>query len=421
MALDISVPFGKIVSKVNSTNPNLARKILKLGWQAMNIKLRRFPDKRLTKADQYLSDIMMQAMIAPLKEPHNSALVSIFTPCELLQEVGLNPYNAETYSSYISASCIEAQMLKSATDAGASETLCSYHRIFLGGAISSLMPKPRCIVYTNLACDANMISFKKISEIFKVPIFYIDVPANQDDSSITYVANQLRELKSFLEEISGKKIDESNLIKRVEVSRNSLNDYRKFQRLRADYHVPTDVVSPLYCCMSNNILLGTNKQRAFTKMLVDGLKDLEPKRGKHIYWMHTIPFWSSVIKDIFEFSDRVQIVGDEIGEVCDCDFDPADPYEAMAKRMVYNILNGSAKRRIEAGIKHAKIAGADGAIWFNHWGCKHTIGSSILAKKLFEEAGIPLLVLDGDGCDKSHGGEGQTSTRINAFLEMLDG
>ena len=65
-------------------------------------------------------------------------------------------------------------------------------------------------------------------------------------------------------------------------------------------------------------------------------------------------------------------------------------------------------------------AGADGAVWFGHWGCKHTLGAAQLAKRKFEEQGIPLLILDGDGCDRSHGGEGQTSTRLGAFLEMLN-
>ena len=52
--------------------------------------------------------------------------------------------------------------------------------------------------------------------------------------------------------------------------------------------------------------------------------------------------------------------------------------------------------------------------------CKHTLGAAQLAKRKFEEQGIPLLTLDGDGCDRSHGGEGQTSTRLGAFLEMLN-
>ena len=44
--------------------------------------------------------------------------------------------------------------------------------------------------------------------------------------------------------------------------------------------------------------------------------------------------------------------------------------------MVYHALNGSAIRRIEAGIRHAKETGADGAVWFGHWGCKHTLGAA---------------------------------------------
>ena len=91
----------------------------------------------------------------------------------------------------------------------------------------------------------------------------------------------------------------------------------------------------------------------------------------------------------------------------------------MAIRLIYHALNGPISRRINAGIRHAKQAGADGVVWFNHWGCKHTLGGSRIAKKRFEEAGLPTLILDGDGCDRSHGGEGQTSTRLGAFLEML--
>lgn len=41
-------------------------------------------------------------------------------------------------------------------------------------------------------------------------------------------------------------------------------------------------------------------------------------------------------------------------------------------------------------------------------------------QKRFEEAGLPCLVLDGDGVDPAHGGEGQTATRMGAFVEMLE-
>ena len=69
------------------------------------------------------------------------------------------------------------------------------------------------------------------------------------------------------------------------------------------------------------------------------------------------------------------------------EFDPAQPFEAMAKRMVHRALNGGIKRRIETGIYHAKQVKADGAVWFAHWGCKHTLGGAQIAKRMFEEGG----------------------------------
>ena len=47
------------------------------------------------------------------------------------------------------------------------------------------------------------------------------------------------------------------------------------------------------------------------------------------------------------------------------------------------------------------------------------MGASQLAKRELEAAGIPVLVLDGDGCHRANNAEGQASTRMGAFLEML--
>jgi benzoyl-CoA reductase/2-hydroxyglutaryl-CoA dehydratase subunit BcrC/BadD/HgdB len=56
---------------------------------------------------------------------------------------------------------------------------------------------------------------------------------------------------------------------------------------------------------------------------------------------------------------------------------------------------------------------------FCHWGCKETAGASQLMRRQIEEAGWPVLVLDGDGCDRDNCMEGQMSTRFSAFLELL--
>lgn len=412
--------FGRTVEAWSSQRPERARKLLRTGWEAQNLKNHFKPDKRLQPADRQLACIMMDAMLAPLQNPEQSAMVSVFTPCEMLQEAGLNPYNVEAFSCYLSGSQAERAFLQQAENTGISETLCSYHKTFLGAAQRGLLPKPRCIVYTNLTCDANLVTFRTLSQLYHVPAFAIDVPMQQNQDNVDYVAAQLRALAAFLQEHTGKAIDEEALKVRLRRSKRTLEKYRTYQQKRADRYVPTDLVTPLYCGMTNNILLGTEQVEAYVDELLKDVEKAPAAKGKRIYWMHTIPFWSGAVKEDLLFQEGAQIVGCELSEVAEPDFDPEHPFEAMAHRMVYHALNGNAGRRIEAGIRHAKQVGADGVVWFDHWGCKHTLGAAQLAKKKFEEAGLPLLILDGDGCDRSHGGEGQTSTRLGAFLEMLN-
>lgn len=419
--MQIIETFGHYVENLTNTKPDSARWLLKTGWEAQNLKFRYVQDKRLMPADRHLANLMMDTMLRPLQKPEDSVIVSIFTPCEMMQEVGLHPYNVEGFSCYLSASKAERAFLQQAENQGIAETLCSYHKTFLGAAQKGLLPKPQCIVYTNLTCDANLLTFRTLADFYQVPVFAIDVPWNQTEENVQYVADQLRDLKVFLEKNTGKTISEDRLKERLVCSKRTLENYRKYQQLRADRYVPSDLVTPLYAGMTNNILLGTAEEEKYTQMLLEDIKKAPAAKGKHIYWMHTIPFWSDAVRQELCFSEKAQIVGCELAETCEPDFDPENPFEAMAERMVYHSLNGSALRRIEAGIRHAKQAGADGAVWFGHWGCKHTLGAAQIAKKKFEEAGLPLLILDGDGCDRSHGGEGQTSTRLGAFLEMLGG
>ena len=97
----------------------------------------------------------------------------------------------------------------------------------------------------------------------------------------------------------------------------------------------------------------------------------------------------------------------------------SDPYEAMAEKMVNCIYNGSVKQRIRRAEELAELTEADGGILFAHWGCKNTIGASGLIRNSLEKAGLPTIVLDGDGCNPANTSDGQVSTRLQAYLEML--
>ena len=127
------------------------------------------------------------------------------------------------------------------------------------------------------------------------------------------------------------------------------------------------------------------------------------------------------MKAIFESGEHCELVGADISHDYLGDLDPERPFESMARRVVDSINNGPARRRIDAAVRAAKDLRADGVVLFCHWGCKQTMGLSQFAKQRMEAEGLPTLVLDGDGCDARNVADGQMVTRVNAFLEQLEG
>ena len=95
------------------------------------------------------------------------------------------------------------------------------------------------------------------------------------------------------------------------------------------------------------------------------------------------------------------------------------PYAGTCVKNVLMIYYGSVNQRIEEAKELADTVGADGAVLFAHWGCKNTIGASSLIKRSLEREGLPTMVLDGDGCNPANASDGQISTRLQAFVEML--
>ena len=367
--------FGAKVGALSETNPQRARALLSAGFRANGVK-NKVAGKKATKSDRMLFQLVNHAMVDCLANPQQNVMVSLFTPCEMLHLQGLHPYSCEAFSSYLSGSMAEQPFLRQAEDTGIPNSLCSYHKIFIGAAQRGLMPKPRFILSTSLACDANTLTFRHMAEFYGVPHFALDVPFESSPQAVDYVAGQLRQMGQFLAQQTGIPVDEGELVRAVARSQRTM---ALFQR------------------------------------------GLEKRRGKQLLWIHTTPYWVAPLRQLFAQSTRVQIAACDMSYEGIVEADPTKPYEAMARRLVYSPFNGPAQRRIDRALAMAQTVGADGAIWFCHWGCKHTLGGARLGKKRFEEAGLPTLLLDGDSCDRGFGGEGQAATRVEAFLEVLEG
>lgn len=126
------------------------------------------------------------------------------------------------------------------------------------------------------------------------------------------------------------------------------------------------------------------------------------------------------MRELFNESERYQVIACDLNFEGLVEIDPDRPYESMARRLVESSFNGSAERRIQKALEMARALDVDGAVCFCHWGCKQTMGASAAIKRELEAAGFPTLILNGDGCDRSNSSDGQVSTRMGAFLEMLE-
>jgi len=99
--------------------------------------------------------------------------------------------------------------------------------------------------------------------------------------------------------------------------------------------------------------------------------------------------------------------------------DPHDPFSSLAAKVGGHFLVGPVERRASYLASLAEEYRLEGAIHFNHWGCRQSCGGAQLVKQALQEKGIPTLILDGDCVDEREYQEGQISTRLEAFLESL--
>lgn len=417
--MDVIEKFGQIVGEMAWKEPEKARRLLLTGYRLQEKRLQLFPDRKLPASGGFAAQVVMKNMIKALAKPENAAMVSIFVPGELLWAAGLTPYSAEALSCFMAGTKCEQAFLKKTEEEGFPETMCSYHRVFLGAALTKLLPKPRCMVYTNLACDGNMMTFPYLKQEQQLPGFFIEVPYEKNQDSVAYVAGQLRELKGFLEEMTGKEIPEERVKEAVENSRKAADNYHAQLLLRKEHDPVTTLTNELYAIFMCHLLAGSEESVKYTGMLLQDVKKAPKGEGLHILWMHIMPFMQKPVRELFNYSDTIHLSA--------CDFvvdgfrqmQAADPYEAMAEKMVYSIYNGRVEEKLQAEKELARLTGADGGILFAHWGCKEIIGASELIKEALEKAGLPTMVLNGDGCNPVNTSDGQASTRLQAFVEML--
>lgn len=412
--------YGAFIKKAAPRHQTAAFRMIKTGLQLEKIRTKYFLDKRIPNAYRYLNHYAIHSVLKALQKPEQSAWVNLFTPVEILQCFDLACLSAEAMSSYLSGFYIEDALIDYAESEGIAGTLCSYHKTFIGAVDSGIIPKAAFATTTSMICDANINTFRHLSRKHQVPCFMLDIPDTYSKEGCRYVTGQLQELISMLEDLFHRPLDEQRLTKTLIRENQSKQYYLDFLKLAARKDDPSTLTLQMFMLFATHLNIGTPQILHFFKLLYEGIKDAPDFHGKKLFWVHLFPYYQETLQAYFNLNDNYQILTTEMNLDYMEPLDTAHPLEALAKKMICNLYNGSYQRKADFCAQTAKKLQVDGVINFCHWGCKQSSGGVMLLRETMRKHDLPLLVLDGDGMDRRNSHDGQIKTRLEAFLELLD-
>ena len=412
--------YGNIIKHYQSSHPAVSRRMIEAGLFLERFRAKHLSDKRIPKAYIELNTLAVGQILHGLTHPETTAWTNLFTPVEILQCFDLFCLSAEALSSFWSGFFIEDRFIDDAEAAGIAPTLCSYHKCFLGSALSDVMRKPSFAVTTSTVCDANFNTFRFIEKQCRIPTVFLDIPAVSTPESRQYVVEQLKELICALESHTGKSFDIDQLREVLTRENRSKELYLQYLQEKALKTYPTTLTLQMYELFATHLAIGSPEALHFFQSLYDEIQKCPDFHGKRIYWVHLLPFYHESLRNVLNLSDTWQLQGFEMNVDFIDPLDLKDPLTALADKLIRNIYNRPFADKIDLVLHMAKALRSDGLIHFCHWGCKQSVGGAMHLKKAVTDAGFPILLLDGDAIDRRNSADGQIRTRLDAFLELLN-
>jgi benzoyl-CoA reductase/2-hydroxyglutaryl-CoA dehydratase subunit BcrC/BadD/HgdB len=354
--------------------------------------------------------------------------VSYLFPTEILSSYGITPMIPEIGSATLTGSDLRDAVEAAAARMRLARDVCTYHRTALAAVENDMLPAPSMCLGTTPLCLGKECLLEMLATRHHVPFREIRVPLPPDEGEATPevvadVAEQIRVLHDDIGRWTGRKPD---LRKAMELSNRASAAWGHVMRERLAGRLEMNGRRTFATVFLGQLLWGTEAgAKDFERLLTDrGRRDLMApvldggRKLKRLLWLHTVPHHD---KDLFELLENrgAVVIFEEMGQMHLETIDPEDPFPGLAKRLTDNALWGTSARRARLNLALAKQLRVDGAVHFNHWGCRHGLGSVPVVRSAFMEAGIPFLAIDGDALARGGPNQEKSMQAMESFLELL--
>jgi benzoyl-CoA reductase/2-hydroxyglutaryl-CoA dehydratase subunit BcrC/BadD/HgdB len=357
-------------------------------------------------------------------------------PIEFFLPLGIMPLFNELYSTVVGIiSNDNQQFLSISDDIGFPCYNCSYYRTFYGMVEVGAWPMPDFVVYSSSPCDQTPKGQEMAAKQMGVPSFGLDRPYKIfTPQSMAYWLKEHKALIRFLEEQTGRKMDYDHLKEVAKLSYRATQVYLEINELRRAVPSPLPAEAAFAPMAVYRAWTGTQKCVDFLEQLRDELKERVAKgigavpQEKFRYTCPTsLPFFDFTIMTEMEKRYGAVNVMDHLQwwrEDADWLIDPDDPVASLAYRVQFgtsNSLHNTSMDQAEEVRLAALKCKADGVIYWNNLGCRHTAGAYRIIKDTIERSlGLPWATINCDMLDKSFTTFDEVMDQLDVFFETVE-
>lgn len=364
-------------------------------------------------------------------------------PAELLRSFGFQVYFPENHGALLGATRLAGDYIPSTLNLGYSGDVCSYLTSDIGAYLNKKsplqqhygmtgIPKPDIIVYNTNQCREVQDWFNFYAKEFNCPSLGIYPPRHVDeitDVQIQDVSDQFEAMVPVCEKVSGQKFDIDQFRNIICLSKMAAKLWKDVLSTAKNTPAPLSFFDGTIHMGPIVVLRGTEVAIQYYQTLLAELQEhvmnktgILTEEGSRIFW-DGMPIWGKLrnLSDLFIQNKSIVVASTYCNSWVFDDFDERDPFRSSAKAYTEIFINRSENVKMKILKQMVDEFHIDGIIFHDAKTCFNNSNSRFgLPLRFNKEFGIPVLVIEGDLCDLRFYSEGQTTTKIETFIEQLE-
>ncbi len=363
-------------------------------------------------------------------------------PAEILRALGFEVYFPENHGALLGASRTAERYIPRAHQAGYNGEICSYLTADIGAwlmgetpltAIYGLdsIPKPDLIVFNTNQCREVAEWFNFFGREYGCPVVGIFPPRYLEKVTTADVENVVSQLKTLItvgESVIGKPLDPKKLSETLSLSYQGSRLWKEVLDTARKNPAPLTFFDSCILMAPIVVLRGTQTCVDFYKQVLAELNELVTK-GKgavpdeqiRIYW-EGMPVWGRLrsLAELFSENQTSVVASTYCNSWVFDAFDPEKPLESMAYAYTQIFINRGENTKLNIIKEFLATFRVDGVVFHDSKTCFNNANSRFgLPQRVQDETGIDTISFDGDLVDLRFFSDGQTTTKLETFIEQV--